>query len=478
VIVAMLDKEGAANTPPSAPTPAPSTEVAVETTTTTEPATVDVEYFHEALAPYGTWSEDREYGRVFVPKEALAADWQPYVDNGTWVYTDAGWFWQSSYAWGWGPFHYGRWHHRDHWVWIPDVVWAPAWVSWRYSDRYYGWAPLPPRARFQAGVGFRFGGGDFDVAFGLGARDYFFVGAGNFFDGNLRHHGVRGEEHTRVYSQTTINNNYVVGNNNTVINNGIPAKTVAAATNREVKPLAIASSTKAGAAQVSGDKVEVFRPKASAKASVSASDKRATDKTANPQAPNTATTQTPNTAAAKTGDTNRAQAIQRIRDRAKTEHPNANASDRAKERANDPKTSVDRTRPDEHASDRAKERANDPAKARIEEAKRTHEERESKTRTPETRTPETRTPDTRTPETRTPETRTPETRTPETRTPETRKPEIRTPETRTPEPRVERTEPKVEPRREPKVEPKQEPRAEPRSEPRAEPRGERSERRN
>src|SRR5262249_38322101 len=30
------------------------------------------------------------------------------------------------------------------WAWVPGEEWAPAWVNWRASDEYVGWAPLPP----------------------------------------------------------------------------------------------------------------------------------------------------------------------------------------------------------------------------------------------------------------------------------------------------------------------------------------------
>jgi hypothetical protein len=34
---------------------------------------------------------------------------------------------------------------------VPQVQWAPAWVSWHQSDGCIGWAPLHPSARFGAG---------------------------------------------------------------------------------------------------------------------------------------------------------------------------------------------------------------------------------------------------------------------------------------------------------------------------------------
>jgi hypothetical protein len=41
---------------------------------------------------------------------------------------------------------------------MPGTVWAPAWVAWRYSEEWIGWAPLPPEARWDVAVGLRFGG--------------------------------------------------------------------------------------------------------------------------------------------------------------------------------------------------------------------------------------------------------------------------------------------------------------------------------
>ena len=33
------------------------------------------------------------------------------------------------------------------WFWVPGDTWAPAWVQWRYSDDYVGWAPIGPGRR-------------------------------------------------------------------------------------------------------------------------------------------------------------------------------------------------------------------------------------------------------------------------------------------------------------------------------------------
>ena len=56
----------------------------------------------------------------------------------------------SDDPWGNDPYHYGTWAFvgRHGWVWVPGTVWAPAWVTWSYSDRYVGWAPMPPTITF------------------------------------------------------------------------------------------------------------------------------------------------------------------------------------------------------------------------------------------------------------------------------------------------------------------------------------------
>ena len=83
-----------------------------------------------------------------------------------------------DYAWG-ATFHYGRWFRNASvgWCWYPDTVWAPSWVTWRYSNNYCGWAPLPPRTACQAGVGIVYNGSGVSVGFnfGLGASCFTFV---------------------------------------------------------------------------------------------------------------------------------------------------------------------------------------------------------------------------------------------------------------------------------------------------------------
>ena len=108
---------------------------------------VSIGAFYDELSPYGEWV-DCTYGECWVPR-GVGAGWQPYT-NGQWIYTRYGWTWVSSDPWGANPYHYGTWAliARHGWVWVPGTVWAPAWVTWSYSDSYVGWAPMPPTMAF------------------------------------------------------------------------------------------------------------------------------------------------------------------------------------------------------------------------------------------------------------------------------------------------------------------------------------------
>ncbi len=228
-------------------------------------------------------------------------------------------------------------------------------MSWCQNDNYYGWAPLTPRAGFEAGVGFHFGLGNVDASLGLGERDYFFVPANAFLEINLRSSGIRGEERARVYNQTTAANNYTVTNNR-VVNEGIPAKTVAAATKRDVKPVAIADhqgkpGEKGTPSKLMGGKLEVFRPAPQARGSVPAADRRELDKRLNQPVTRPG--------AAAQADPRKADIAARIRERAKTENTSRPNSQRAPETGKNPaapKPDSDRARIEQAKTERAPQR--------------------------------------------------------------------------------------------------------------------------
>ena len=72
-------------------------------------ASADFPTFHAALAPYGRWIHHAG-GLVWVPsKRVVGVHFRPYGSGGHWVLTDQGWYFESAWAWGAIPFHYGRW---------------------------------------------------------------------------------------------------------------------------------------------------------------------------------------------------------------------------------------------------------------------------------------------------------------------------------------------------------------------------------
>ncbi len=98
--------------------PAPPAPPAETDTPPALPAETVDSGFYDTLAPYGSWVDVTGCGPCWQPAVAVANPaWQPYVDGGRWVCTDAGWYWLSDYSWGWAAFHYGRWfrHHQLGW---------------------------------------------------------------------------------------------------------------------------------------------------------------------------------------------------------------------------------------------------------------------------------------------------------------------------------------------------------------------------
>ena len=203
-------------------------------------ANVSYSYFYDSLAPYGNWINVDNYGMCWQPTVVVVNhSWRPYCDRGRWMYTDCGWYWYSDYSWGWAPFHYGRWfsHPRWGWCWNPGYTWGPAWVTWRYTDSHCGWAPLPPAARYSAGLGFTYYGSSVGISFGfgLGYDCYSFVPWGRFCDYRPYRHCLPPHQVRQVYGNSTVINNVIVGNNNTIINGGIPPERVRTYTRTEIR---------------------------------------------------------------------------------------------------------------------------------------------------------------------------------------------------------------------------------------------------
>lgn len=92
---------------------------------------------------YGRWVSTDDYGYIWCP-DNVAPGWNPYM-NGRWWWGPWGMTWIPAEAWGWAPFHYGRWTFVAGlgWGWIPMPAFAPAWVSFYWGDGgWFGWCPL------------------------------------------------------------------------------------------------------------------------------------------------------------------------------------------------------------------------------------------------------------------------------------------------------------------------------------------------
>ncbi len=179
-----------------------------------------VSFFYEALEPHGEWIEIDRLGPCWKPNAANRAGWRPYTD-GQWAWTDYGWTWKSNEPFGWAAYHYGRWARvkRLGWIWQPGTEWGPAWVAWRRSEDYIGWAPLPPEA--WSGTGFN---AAVDSYYDIGPGSYTFISTERLGETTYLGRAVEPEQNVAIIQQTTniTNITYKTVQNTTVAFNGGP----------------------------------------------------------------------------------------------------------------------------------------------------------------------------------------------------------------------------------------------------------------
>jgi hypothetical protein len=116
---------------------------------------------YDDLDEYGHWQEVNEYGPVWYPND-VPPDWVPYR-FGHWAWIDPwGWTWVEDEAWGFCPFHYGRWVFVGSvWGWLPGPyvalpVYAPAFVAFIGGPGFaisIGAGPVELAAWFPLGPG-------------------------------------------------------------------------------------------------------------------------------------------------------------------------------------------------------------------------------------------------------------------------------------------------------------------------------------
>lgn len=212
---------------------------------------ISISLFYDELEAHGDWVRYRD-AYVFIPAN-VSADWRPYT-LGHWVYAKRyGWTWVSEEPFGWATYHYGRWGYADEigWYWVPGTRWAPAWVSWRRSNDYIVWAPLPPSG----------GGIEVSVSVEVGDIPEFYwvaVPARQFLAPEIHVVVVREEREIREVIERT---EYVGApriTNNIVVNTVIDVDVVTQVTGQEVETVEVKATDDPKQATASGEAVTVF----------------------------------------------------------------------------------------------------------------------------------------------------------------------------------------------------------------------------
>ncbi len=180
------------------------------------------------LDDYGTWSNDPEYGSVWIPRD-VDAGWAPYHD-GHWVYIAPwGWTWVEDEPWGFAPFHYGRWAViRGRWGWVPGPVAVVAVGRPLVRPMY-----APALVGFVGGGGFSLsiaiGGGAGVAWFPLGPRDVW-VPSYRCSPAYVQHVNIYNTRVVNVTQVTTVYNNVYVHRDRTAFNRYTYANNVRAVT--------------------------------------------------------------------------------------------------------------------------------------------------------------------------------------------------------------------------------------------------------
>ncbi len=218
---------------------------------TAQAVVVTYQVFYDELSPYGQWINYPNYGYVWVP--AVETGFSPYSSNGHWVFTDYGWTWVSNYNWGWAPFHYGRWNYDNYygWLWFPNTEWGPAWVTWRHSNGYYGWAPM------SSGI-------SVDASFGSGYNvpneRWRFVRDRDLNRADINRYYInRSQNITIIKNSTVITNTGRDNSRNVVYVAGPKREDFQRLTTRKISPIVIHDDSHPGQKQ-SGNDFKIYRP--------------------------------------------------------------------------------------------------------------------------------------------------------------------------------------------------------------------------
>jgi hypothetical protein len=128
-------------------------------------------------------------------------------------------------------------------MWLPDNIWGPAWVSWRKSPGYYGWAPLGH-------------GRDYD-----NDHDRWTFVKNNDIDRDdiSRHYIDRSQNVTIIRNSTNITNTHNDAKRNATYEAGPDRDDVQKNTGRPIKSMAIQDNDKPGQS-VNNGQLKIYRP--------------------------------------------------------------------------------------------------------------------------------------------------------------------------------------------------------------------------
>ena len=211
---------------------------------------ITLQTFYDELSYYGDWVDNPDYGYVWRPN--VGRDFRPYYTNGRWAMTEYGNTWVSDYEWGWAPFHYGRWFYDDYdgWVWLPDTVWGPSWVSWRTGGGFYGWAPLGPRSSINNNFGRNYYVPNNHWVF-IPQRCIYYPSYARYWEP---------QRNVYVFNNTTYINNIYTYNGNVRCYTGPRADEIRRVTRQNVPIYRISDDDRPGSTKVDRGNVRIYRP--------------------------------------------------------------------------------------------------------------------------------------------------------------------------------------------------------------------------
>lgn len=212
---------------------------------------INFQVFYDDLSPYGSWVFNTHYGYVWIPD--THPGFIPYGTNGYWVFTNVGWTWVSNYQWGWAPFHYGRWYfdYMYGWIWVPGYEWGPAWVVWRRSEGYYGWAPIGPGIS----INIAYGG-----SYNLPSNQWILVRDRDLGRTNINNY-IQTSDNSRILKNSTVINNIRTDNSKKVkYGIGPNRNEVEKRTGNTLKTVAIKERNKPGQNMDNGN-LYVYKPR-------------------------------------------------------------------------------------------------------------------------------------------------------------------------------------------------------------------------